>query len=199
MDRHQRLRHGGHGDSGAARPQRHCRGDHPYPVIDPARSGRTGSPDRTRRCSSVSARPRACFPDTDLAIPVASQAKFMDLPALWKSAGRGAGVTVAVVDTGVNPSVRLPHLCGEGDYVDGGDGLTDCDTHGTVIASIIGAAPAEGDALVGVALDAELLSIRQSSGMCMPANPGGVSSRTAAPARCPRWPGHVHAPTPVPG
>ena len=30
------------------------------------------------------------LPDTDLAIPVASQA-FMDLPALWKSAGRGAG------------------------------------------------------------------------------------------------------------
>ena len=110
-------------------------------------------------------------------------------------------MTVAVVDTGVNPSVRLPHLRGEGDYVDGGDGLTDCDTHGTVIASIIGAAPAEGDALVGVAPDAELLSIRQSSGCtCRPIPAAGTPSRTAAPARCPRWPGPSSMrPTPVPG
>ncbi|HOB49321.1 MAG TPA: type VII secretion-associated serine protease mycosin [Mycobacterium sp.] len=143
------------------------------PVIDPGAVPADGQPGPDEAMQQRYQCPATgLLPDTDLAIPVASQA-FMDLPALWKSAGRGAGVTVAVVDTGVNPSVRLPHLRGEGDYVDGGDGLTDCDTHGTVIASIIGAAPAEGDALVGVAPDAELLSIRQSSGMYVPANPGG--------------------------
>jgi len=52
----------------------------------------------------------------------------------------GNGVPVAVIDTGVSPSPRLPAIAG-GDYVTGGDGLTDCDAHGTIVASIIAAAP----------------------------------------------------------
>lgn len=143
------------------------------PVIDPGAVPGDGPPGPDEAMQQRYQCPATgLLPNTDLASPVAAQA-FMNLPELWKAAGRGAGVKVAVVDTGVNRSVRLPNLRGEGDYVDGGDGLTDCDTHGTVIASIIGAAPAEGDALVGVAPDAELLSIRQSSGMYVPANPGG--------------------------
>ena len=45
----------------------------------------------------------------------------------------GNGVPVAVIDTGVNPSPRLPVVSG-GDYIMGGDGLTDCDAHGTIVA-----------------------------------------------------------------
>ena len=52
----------------------------------------------------------------------------------------GNGVPVAVIDTGVNPSPRLPVVPG-GDYIMGGDGLMDCDSHGTVVASLIAAAP----------------------------------------------------------
>ncbi len=52
----------------------------------------------------------------------------------------GNGVPVAVIDTGVNPSHRLPVVPG-GDYIMGGDGLMDCDAHGTVVASVIAAAP----------------------------------------------------------
>jgi membrane-anchored mycosin MYCP len=52
----------------------------------------------------------------------------------------GNGVPVAVVDTGVTPSPRLNAVPG-GDYVMGGDGLSDCDAHGTVVASIIAARP----------------------------------------------------------
>lgn len=52
----------------------------------------------------------------------------------------GNGVPVAVIDTGINPNPRLPVVAG-GDYIMGGDGLMDCDAHGTVIASLIGAAP----------------------------------------------------------
>ena len=52
----------------------------------------------------------------------------------------GNGVPVAVIDTGVNPSHRLPVVPG-GDYITGGDGLMDCDAHGTVVASLIAAAP----------------------------------------------------------
>ena len=52
----------------------------------------------------------------------------------------GNGVPVAVIDTGINPSRRLPVVAG-GDYIMGGDGLMDCDAHGTIVASLIGAAP----------------------------------------------------------
>ncbi len=89
-------------------------------------------------CSDV-----AVLPGTDFRI----RPKFLDmlsLPEAWKF-GRGAGVRVAVIDTGVTPHPRLPHLVGGGDYVmDGGDGLSDCDAHGTIVASLIGAAPADG-------------------------------------------------------
>ena len=143
------------------------------PVIDPGAVPGDGPPGPDEAMQQRYQCPATgLLPNTDLASPVAAQA-FMNLPELWKAAGRGAGVKVAVVDTGVNRSVRLPNLRGEGDYVDGGDGLTDCDTHGTVIASIIGAAPAEGGARVGAAPDAELLALRQSSGMYGPAYPGG--------------------------
>ena len=72
------------------------------------------------------------------------QPKYMDmlnLPEAWRF-GRGGGVRVAVIDTGVTPHPRLPHLVPGGDYVMGGDGLSDCDAHGTLVASMIGGAPA---------------------------------------------------------
>ncbi len=137
------------------------------PVIDPGAvppGGKPG-PDPGQEMEQAYECPASgLLPGTDVAAVPPSQA-FMNIPALWKSAGRGGGVTVAIIDTGVWPSHRLPHLRGGGDYVMGGDGLQDCDTHGTVVASIIGASSAEGDALVGVAPEAELISIRQSSGM----------------------------------
>lgn len=80
----------------------------------------------------------------------------------------GAGQRVAVIDTGVTPHPRLPGLLGLGDYVqpggDGRAGLLDCDAHGTLVAGIIAAASDPDTAFVGVAPDAQVLSIRQSSG-----------------------------------
>ena len=49
-------------------------------------------------------------------------------------------MSVAVIDTGVSPSPRLPVVPG-GDYIMGEDGLSDCDAHGTIVGSIIAAAP----------------------------------------------------------
>jgi membrane-anchored mycosin MYCP len=82
------------------------------------------------------------LPGTDFRL----QPKYMDMLNLqeaWQF-GRGAGVKVAVIDTGVTPHPRFPHLIPGGDYVMGGDGLSDCDAHGTIVASVIGAAPANG-------------------------------------------------------
>ncbi|MPZ85766.1 MAG: type VII secretion-associated serine protease mycosin [Actinophytocola sp.] len=78
----------------------------------------------------------------------------------------GKGQTIAVIDTGVNRHDFLGgRLSGGGDYVvDGGDGLDDCDGHGTQVAGVIAANP--GDKKIGfrgIAYDANIVSIRQSS------------------------------------
>lgn len=101
----------------------------------------------------------------------------------------GAGVTVAVIDTGVRAQPRLPNLVGGGDYVASGNGLGDCDAHGTLVAGIIGAAPSPADGFVGIAPDARLISIRQSSDAFSSDLPAGAnpndpnSSRTAGDLR----------------
>lgn len=82
----------------------------------------------------------------------------------------GKGVKVAVIDSGVTPNPRLKNLSGAGDYVMGEDGLSDCDHHGTLIAGIIAAQPSPDDSFVGIAPDAEIISIRQTSGAFGPAN-----------------------------
>lgn len=84
-------------------------------------------------------------------------AELADVPA------RGAGQTVAVIDTGV---ARHPRLAGR--LVDGADFLADrqpgdCDGHGTAVAGLIAAGPSAADSFEGVAPDARVLAIRQSS------------------------------------
>ena len=88
----------------------------------------------------------------------------MDLQSAW-ALTRGAGQTVAVIDTGVSRHRLLPHLVPGGDYVSSGDGTVDCDGHGTIVAGIIGATPdSTGEvAFSGIAPDASLIGIRQSS------------------------------------
>ena len=112
---------------------------------------------------------------------VSEAQRFMQLPQLWETVGKGAGVSVALIDTGVTPSARLPHLHGGGDYVTGGDGLSDCDAHGTSVAAVIAGAPAEDDAFSGVAPDAEVISIRQETAAFAPvgARPSIIESDKA--------------------
>src|ERR1700748_3849750 len=111
------------------------------PGIDPAATPPDSPPGpgqpmkQNSYCTEV-----GVLPGTDFRI----QPKYMDMLNLneaWKF-GRGAGVRVAVIDTGVTPHPRLPHLIPGGDYVmGGGDGLSDCDAHGTLVASMIAASP----------------------------------------------------------
>ncbi|MFZ0903703.1 MAG: type VII secretion-associated serine protease mycosin [Mycobacterium sp.] len=111
------------------------------PGIDPAAVPPDGAPGpgqamkQSSYCTEVGVLPGSDF---------RMQPKYMDmlnLPEAWRF-GRGGGVKIAVIDTGVTPHPRLPHLIPGGDYVMSGDGLSDCDAHGTLVASMIGGAPA---------------------------------------------------------
>ncbi len=94
------------------------------------------------------------------------------------SATRGAGVTVAVIDTGVDAahedlgSVVLPGI----DYIDASrDGRYDPDGHGTHVAGIIAAQVNNGRGIVGAAPGVRILPVR-----VLDANGSGVSSNVAA-------------------
>ncbi|KQB87418.1 S8 family serine peptidase [Corynebacterium lowii] len=71
----------------------------------------------------------------------------------------GAGITVAVIDTGVAPHEQLTEVIPGSDLVspEAPAPLHDCDGHGTIVAGVIGARD------YGVAPGARILSIRQSS------------------------------------
>lgn len=128
------------------------------PPIDDRRlppAGAPGPPRPTVRhddCVTVTA-----------ATGTASRPPFWDRERVW-ALTRGAGQTVAVIDTGVARHRRLPHLIPGGDYVWHQDGTADCDGHGTAVAGIIAAAAEPGTQdFAGVAPDASILAIRQSS------------------------------------
>lgn len=127
------------------------------------------------------------LPNSDLTKPPPPQVALQIKQAHKFSTG--AGVSVAVIDTGVRPQPRLPGMIPGGDFVDpAGNGFDDCDGHGTIVAGIIGAAEAPTDGLVGVAPNAQLLAIRQTSGAYIVNDPSADPndpnhSRTAGDVR----------------
>lgn len=152
------------------------------PAIDPGAvpPDQTG-PDRPTEqrvlCAAPTTLPDSSFHDlpwSDAYIGVTEAHKF----------ATGAGVTVAVIDTGVNASPRVPAEPGGDFVIDGGDGLSDCDAHGTLTASIVAGRPGPSDGFIGVAPDARLLSLRQTSEAFEPvgaqANPNDPNSTPAA-------------------
>ncbi len=131
------------------------------PVIDPAavppdETGPDQPTEQRRQCSAPISFPDSNFIDK----PWANE--YLRLADAQKFA-TGAGVTVAVIDTGVNGSARVPAEPG-GDFVDkAGNGMSDCDAHGTLTAAIIAGRPAPTDGFIGVAPQARILSLRQTS------------------------------------
>ncbi|MGV0714392.1 type VII secretion-associated serine protease mycosin [Mycolicibacterium sp. XJ662] len=136
------------------------------PTIDPSAvpPDETGPDQPTEQRSACQAP--AVFPDSNFADkPWAND--YLRLEEARKFA-TGAGITVAVIDTGVNGSPRVPAEPG-GDFVDpAGNGMSDCDAHGTLTASIIAGRPAPTDGFIGVAPDARILSLRQTSAAFQP-------------------------------
>lgn len=132
----------------------------------PSRTGDPGAattPARPGRARGLRA-PAGCAPPAADAPPAVDTAvRRLQLAAVHRLA-TGSGQVVAVIDTGVHPDVRFgSRLRGGGDYVAGGDGLDDCDGHGTAVAGLIGAADGGQDGFTGIAPGVQLLSIRQSS------------------------------------
>lgn len=82
-------------------------------------------------------------------------------PAAWDVA-RGAGVLVAVIDTGVD--YNHPDLAGKivkgPDYVSGDADPMDQQGHGTHVSGVIAAATNNANGIAGVAPDAQVLAIR---------------------------------------
>ena len=94
----------------------------------------------------------------------------LNLADAWTHS-RGDGQLIAVIDTGVKPGPRLPDVEAGGDFVESGNGLTDCDGHGTLVAGLIAGQPGP-DGFSGVAPAARILSIRQTSARYAPSDPG---------------------------
>lgn len=130
------------------------------PIADPGAvpSGGTPSPPDATEQRTL------CVETTPLLDPAEppEQLRLVDFAAAWPFT-RGGGQRIAVIDTGVAAHPRLPNLEAAGDYVAGGDGLEDCDGHGTLVAGLIAAAPIPGSGFSGGAPEATILSIRQSS------------------------------------
>ncbi|WP_084559760.1 S8 family serine peptidase [Corynebacterium phocae] len=99
-----------------------------------------------------------CAQPVDAAAPVATRAQEKYRSHLH-SLATGAGIKVAVIDTGVSPHPQLPNLEAGPDFVapDNPDSLFDCDFHGTVVAGVI------ASTTTGIAPGATIVSIRQSS------------------------------------
>jgi subtilisin family serine protease len=88
----------------------------------------------------------------------------LDVLPVWQRT-RGAGVTVAVVDTGVDtrsPDLA-PNLLRGWNFYGGNRNVSDKAGHGTLIASIIGA-PAGNGGYVGIAPEAKILPIKVMGG-----------------------------------
>ena len=111
----------------------------PPPSVDPALVPPDGPPrpeQPMRRANSCSTPITVKNPDV---AQMAPGFNLLNITKAWDYS-TGNGVAVAVIDTGVTPNRRLPVVPG-GDYIMGEDGLSDCDAHGTIISSIIAAAP----------------------------------------------------------
>ncbi|MFU8872131.1 type VII secretion-associated serine protease mycosin [Micromonospora sp. SL4-19] len=102
----------------------------------------------------------------------------------------GAGVIIAVVDSGVDRT--HPQLAGRvlagADFLDpGGDGTRDCAGHGTGVASIISATPRSGVAFRGLAPGARILPVRVSEQQVVEGRESGRTVGAAGFARAIRW------------
>ncbi|MUM18814.1 type VII secretion-associated serine protease mycosin [Mycobacterium sp. CBMA271] len=137
----------------------------PQPEADPAALPRDSAPSATAGMQSAACSTTVLLPGKETIGKPSPE-----IEAAWRFS-RGEGQSVAIIDTGVQPSPRL-HAEPGGDYVQSTGGLTDCDGHGTMVAGLIGGQPGP-DGFSGVAPASTLISIRQESEKFSPRITGG--------------------------
>jgi membrane-anchored mycosin MYCP len=133
-------------------------------------------PEPSSGCPGTSAGPA---PKTT---PWAQQA--LSFASVWPLT-RGAGVTVAVIDSGVDANPQFgdrvlagPDLAPAGGAA-GAASDADCVGHGTSVASIIAAAPVAGVSFTGVAPAADILSIKITNSDTFPGQVTAQAIETA--------------------
>ena len=97
---------------------------------------------------------------------------------------RGAGVRIAVIDTGADvehPDLR-PHAAKTRNFVDADSAQFRTDAHGTAVAGVIGAVPNNGLGIVGIAPDVELLAYKACWRAATPDTPAVCNTFTLAQA-----------------
>ena len=137
----------------------------------------TGTADSLANGSNCSYWLLPSFPSRETGVAVPG----LDVLPVWQRT-QGAGVTVAVLDTGVDPRETDygPNLLPGRNVLDQNADTTDGAGHGTALASIIAAARGNGG-YVGIAPQAKILPIKMM---------GGADGRTRsdmAPARAIRY------------
>ncbi|MDO3701617.1 type VII secretion-associated serine protease mycosin [Micromonospora sp. C28SCA-DRY-2] len=162
----------------AAATPRHARTAPAAPVAAGLHLARAAAPD----CATPPA------PARPVSAPPWPQQRYA--PQRLSPLATGAGVTVAVVDSGVDR--RHPQLAGRvldgTDLLDpGGDGTSDCAGHGTGVASIIAAAPRPGIAFHGLAPGARILPVRVSEQQVVEGRESGRTVGAEEFARAIRW------------
>ncbi|MFC4065538.1 S8 family serine peptidase [Actinoplanes subglobosus] len=86
--------------------------------------------------------------------------KYLNVPAAWDTT-TGAAVTVAVVDSGVNPVGDLAGKVLPGyDFANDDSSPSDDEGHGTMVASLIAATPDNGAGMAGVCAQCKILPVK---------------------------------------
>ena len=116
------------------------------------------------------------------------ETRWYDVPSL-ASLATGAGVRVAVVDSGVDaahPQLRGRVAAGR-DFLRAGDAREDCVGHGTSVASVIAAAPVDGTGFRGLAPGVTIVPVRISEQERIGGEAVGARGSAADFARAIAW------------
>jgi len=116
----------------------------------------SGDPDRTMLGAGLA----KLWLDGRVTVNLTESVPMIGAPEAWAAGYDGSGVTVAVLDTGID--VNHPDLSGQVDLTESfvpGEEITDVDGHGTHVAStIVGTGAASGGQRKGVAPGADLIA-----------------------------------------
>jgi serine protease len=114
----------------------------------------------------LAADPRVAYVEDDIALEPLGSKQIMDYgvskieaPGAWALGYRGQGVKVGIFDSGIDIDHPDLTVVGGIDLVGDGNGLDDCNGHGTHVAGIVAARDGSRHT-VGVAPDAQLYSMR---------------------------------------